>query len=139
MAANNNKNFTNPFEKLFTGLGNFPTDSWNRNIAALNAANKIFFEYFQTVSKRNQQIAQEAFEDYTNAWRDLLTNKSPELHVSKHVDLAKQAFEKSVANCGELGEILNKSNREAMEILTRRTAEILDETKEQLKNLKKAA
>jgi phasin family protein len=104
-------------------------ETYARNVESLRALNKLMVESFQTISKRQQEITQDLFEDYTGAVRSLLGAHTPEQRANKQVDVLKNAFEKSIANAGELAEIYAKSSREAIEIFTRRTTDMLEEAK----------
>ena len=48
--------------------------------------------------------------------------------------IAKQVFEKSLANARELTELVTKANAEAFDVITKRVSESLDELREQAKN-----
>lgn len=124
----------NFFEKLsnsfnFYGMNN---DSYRKNLEAVTAANQLFLEYFQALHKRHQQITQEAFADFSKSFRDLVQSPANQ-KLTNGAEIYKHAFEKAIANAGELAEVYAKSSREAVEIFTKRANEIIDEVKEQIK------
>lgn len=124
------------FEKIshnfnFYSLNN---DSYRKNVEALTAAQQLFMEYFQAIHKRHQQITQEAFADFSKAFRDLMQSPANQ-KLANGADVYKIAFERSVANAGELAEMYAKSSREAVEIFTKRANEIIDEVKDQIKKV----
>jgi phasin family protein len=124
----------NFFEKLsnsfsFYGINN---DSYRKNLEAVTAANQLFLEYFQALHKRHQQITQEAFADFSKSFRDLVQSPANQ-KLANGAEIYKHAFEKAIANAGELAEVYARSSREAVEIFTKRANEIIDEVKDQIK------
>jgi phasin family protein len=59
--------------------------------------------------------------------RDLAVPGSPKETIAKQAEFIKKAFEAAVANARELAEIAEKSNKEAFDIIRRRTSETLEE------------
>ena len=116
---------------------NFDTEalleSQRKNIEAVTKANQVAFEGAQAVSQRQVEILQKAWDESTSAVKTLSATGKPEEQMVKQTELAKQAFEQSLANLRELTEIGAKSNSEAVEVITKRVAEGLDELKSEIK------
>ena len=125
--------------KLFSGLTfpGFDVDtiiaSQRKNIEALTQANQLAVEGVQAITRRQVEIARQAFEEASAAMRDLVQPSAPEERVAKNAELAKQAFEKGVANARELTDLATKAQSEAFAVITRRVTEGFDEMREQTK------
>jgi len=140
-------NFTMPgvdMAKLFGNLSapgidmNSLMSSQRRNLEALSAANKLAYEGMQAVFKRQAEIMRQALEESAAVTRELSTNSSsPQDKVAKQTDYAKAAFEKTIANARELSEIVAKANGEAVDLLNKRFAAMLDEFKDAVAKGKK--
>ena len=121
--------------KVFAGL-NFPSldveslmTSQRKNIEALTHANQLAVESVQAVTKRQVEIARQAFDEASAALRDFAQPSAPEERIAKHAELAKTSFEKAVACSKELTELVAKAQSEAFDILSKRVTESLDELK----------
>ena len=120
----------NSFAKLFQVPGfdvNTVVDIQRRNVEALTAANQTVVQGLQTVAQRQGEIARQSVKQF----QDLLSVKPasvPETLV-KQIDLTKTAYEKTVADARELGDIVAKVGTEAADILSRRVLASLDEVK----------
>jgi phasin family protein len=126
--------------KAFAGFNFPPIDAESmlatqrKNLEAFTQANQLAVEGAQAVTRRQVEIAREAFEGASAALKDLVAPSAPEDRIAKNAELAKQVFEKSLANCRELTELVAKANAEAFEIITKRFTESLDELREQAKS-----
>jgi phasin family protein len=126
--------------KAFAGF-NFPSidaesvmASQRKNLEAFTQANQLAVEGVQAVTRRQVEIAREAFEGASAAMKDLVQPSAPEDRIAKNAELAKSMFEKGLANCRELTELVTKANAEAFDVITKRFSESLDELREQAKN-----
>jgi len=125
--------------KAFAGL-NFPSldvesmmTSQRKNIEALTHANQLAVESVQAVTKRQVEIARQAFDEASAALRDFAQPSPPEERIAKNAELAKTSFEKAVAGARELTELVTKAQTEAFDIISKRVTESLDEIKAQAK------
>jgi phasin family protein len=100
-----------------------------RNIEAVTAANQTIVQGLQTVAQRQGEIARQSVKHV----QDLLSVKPSSASVTetlvKQIDLTKTAYEKTVADARELGDIIVKVGSEAGDILSRRVVASLDEVK----------
>ncbi len=126
--------------KLFAGLTipGFDVDtmiaSQRKNIEALTQANQLAVEGVQAVTRRQVEIARQAFDEASAAMREMVQPSAPEVRVAKNAEIAKQAFEKGVANALELTDLVTKAQSEAFAVITKRVTEGLDELREQAKS-----
>lgn len=135
--ADFNKSFAE-YGKLFGNgkLPGFDVDamlaSQRKNIEALTAANQVALEGVQTIAKRQAEFARKAAEELSLVTKELTTAGTPEDKVARHVALAKDAFETAVANLRELSTIAQKANTEAIDLISKRVVENIEEVKSAL-------
>ncbi len=110
-------------------------DSQRKNIEAFSAANRIAFEGAQAVTQRQVEILRQLMEESAAVVKQLTAAGKPEDKLAEQAELLKHTYEQSVANFRELAEMGAKSNGEAVEVLSRRVTEGLDELKSALKNV----
>jgi phasin family protein len=104
-----------------------------KNLEAFTQANQLAVEGVQAVTRRQVEIAREAFEGASAAMREFAQPSAPEDRIAKHAELAKQAFEKGLANAREIAELFTKANVEAFDVISKRVSESLNEICEQAK------
>ncbi|MFN3233288.1 MAG: phasin family protein [Alphaproteobacteria bacterium] len=129
---------TNPFNEMFESftksMGQFqPTSmpsvdmdsimkSGQANMDAVTEAGRIAVEGMQTLASRQQEMLTEAFTDFQESAKGITSGDASEM-MSKPVEVARERFEKSVANFRELAEIAGKSQTEAWSVIGRRWQE----------------
>src|SRR5262249_24573880 len=104
--------------------------SQRRNIDALTQANKLAFEGFQALVKRQGEIIRQSVEESATVAREFAEAGTPQDKAIRQTELTKDAFERALANARELSEIIAKSNHEAFDLLNRRFVQLLDEIKD---------
>jgi phasin family protein len=87
-----------------------------KNIEALAEANRIAFEGWQNLVRRQSEILQDSMR---RAVEDA-KNQNP---LRNGADLARSAFETALANMRELAEMAAKSQRDAFEVIRKRVEE----------------
>ncbi|MCF4164849.1 TIGR01841 family phasin [Zavarzinia compransoris] len=100
--------------------------SSRKNIEALTQANRIAFEGFQAVAKRQVEIMRETMTEAASVLRSMTTSPS-EAKVAPEV--LKKAFEAALANMRELAEMTSKANSEAFDVIQKRVTESIEEVK----------
>ena len=106
--------------------------SQRKNIEALTQANKLAFEGFQALFKRQVEIARQSIEESATVARQLVEAGTPQEKAVRQTELTKDAFEQALANSRELSEIVAKSNGEAFDLLNKRFFQVLDELKDNI-------
>ncbi len=101
-----------------------------RNIEAMSAANRIALEGAQAVAKRHMEIMQQTMTELTETLRAMASAGAPQEKAARQAELLKAAYERAVANTRELGDLIQRSNGEALGTLNRRVAEAMDEVKQ---------
>jgi len=103
-------------------------DRERRNIEALAEANRIAFEGWQRLLRRQAEILQEMM-------KEVVANAGQQDAIKKRADLAKEGFEKALANMRELAEMATKSQKEAFDVVRKR----IEENVEGIRNFGKKA
>ncbi len=68
-------------------------------------------------------------EETGRAMKDMMTVSSPEEKAARQTELAKEAFQRAIANMRELAEMVSKSQTDAFDVINKRVADSLDEIK----------
>jgi phasin family protein len=100
-----------------------------RNLEALSEANRVALEGAQAVARRHMEIMQATMTGLSTTLKDMSVTDTPAERVTKQTDLLKQAYENAVMNTRELGDLIQKSNSEAMSKLNHRFSEAMSEMK----------
>ncbi len=100
-----------------------------RNIEALTAANKVAMEGAQAFARRQAEIVQQSVAELTEAMKSFAGVEAPQEKAAKQAELLKSAYERGVANLRELGDLISRSNTEAVEVLNHRFTQAMDEVK----------
>jgi phasin family protein len=100
-----------------------------RNLEALSEANRVALEGAQAVARRHMEIMQSTMTTLAETMKDLTETDTPSARAAKQTDLLKQAYENAVSNTRELGDLIQRSNTEAMGKLNSRFSEAMTEMK----------
>jgi phasin family protein len=104
-------------------------DAQRKNLEALTQANRLAVEGMQAVAKRQAEILAQAMSEGQKAAAELRGSSGPRELTAKQAELAKEAFEKAIANMRELADMVSKSNNEAFTAINQRVVASLDELK----------
>ena len=91
-------------------------DRERKNIEAVAKANRIAFEGWQRLVRRQAEMLQETM-------KKVIADAGHEGAKKKRADLAKEGFEKALANMRELAEITTQSQKEAFDVVRKRVEE----------------
>jgi len=100
-----------------------------RNLEALSEANRVALEGAQAVARRHMEIMQNTMNGLNDTIKELAVSDTPATRGAKQADLLKQAYENAVSNTRELGDLIQKSNTEALQKLNNRFSEAMTEMK----------
>jgi phasin family protein len=106
--------------------------SQKKNIEAVTKAMQATSEGAGAVARRQAEILRSALEQATAMIHEITVLGSPKETVAKQAEFIKKAYETAVANARELAEMIEKSNKEAFEVVKRRTSESLDEIRKSI-------
>jgi phasin family protein len=110
-----------------------------KNIEAMTALNQAAFESMQSIAHRQAELARQTWEDTSNFVNAIMSAPTPEEKVVRQAEASKAAVEKCMANAREIGETVAKCNYQAMETVSNRLSESLEELRGMIKNTKAAA
>lgn len=135
-AMNQAKTAAEDFTKMFSDL-RLPAmpgaealmNAHRRNLEAFSAAYRISLEGTQALGRRNMEIYQQSMAEMTDILRAFTTLESPQERAARQTELLKSAYERAVANMREVGELIQRANGEAVEMLNKRFTEAMDEVK----------
>ncbi len=94
-------------------------DRERKNIEALAEANRIAFEGWQALVRRQSEILQEAM-------KQAVADARQEDAVKKRADLARERFESALSNMRELAEMATRSQKEAFDVVRKRVEENIE-------------
>jgi phasin family protein len=75
------------------------------------------------------EIMQSSMAELTEGMKSLAGTEAPQAKAAKQAELLKLAYEHSVANMKELGDLIQRANAEALGLLHARFVEAMDEVK----------
>jgi phasin family protein len=100
-----------------------------RNIEALTQANQLAVEGVHAFAKRQIEMTQQAFEDVSTHWREMVQPSSTEDRIVKQTEFTKKMIDKGLTHGREVAALAAKTGTEAGEVLQKRATEGLDEMK----------
>jgi phasin family protein len=98
---------------------------------AMTEAQQLCMEGFQTIAQRQAEIISELMQDQSAVAREMMAEGTPEEKIARGAEMTRRAYEKTAQGMREMGDILNKSSREAGDIIHRRVASTLNEIRDQ--------
>lgn len=141
----NHENFTETLANQLKGCGLPGLDveavvaGQRRNVVALANASRAAFEGAQAVAKRQSEILRETMIQTSKSVETLAQAGSPSEVVAKQAELAKGAFEKALGNMRELAEMVTKAQQGAIDTMSGRISQSLDEVKDMALKMKEAS
>jgi phasin family protein len=123
------------FNKYFVNgkMPSFDLDSvfalQRKNVEAFTAANQVAFDGVKAVAQRQAELARKAFEEFGKVAKEMTAAGTPEDKFAKQADLAKAAFEDALVNIRETVDTLQKSQSEAVDVISKRVVANIDELK----------
>jgi phasin family protein len=105
-----------------------------KNMEAIAAAGKVQVEGMQSLAQRQVEMAQQSFDDFSGALKDLASVSSAQELTGKQAEMVKSAIENTLANIRELAESAAKSNSEAFQVINQRIQEGIAELKAMVKS-----
>ncbi len=100
-----------------------------KNMEALTQANRVAMEGAQAIAKRNMEIMQQTMAELSQTVQAMTSAEAPQAKAAKQTDLVKATYERAVANMQEIGDLIQRSNSEALGLINSRFAEGMEELK----------
>lgn len=98
-----------------------------KNIEALNLANKTAVEGWQAFAQKQVELWQSAVEETGEFAQDVVATQEPKDKFQKQAAFAKAAFENGLSNAREAQALASKTANQTVDIVSKRWAEGLDE------------
>jgi phasin family protein len=100
-----------------------------RNMEVLSNANRLALEGAQAVARRHMEIMQQTMTELSEHVRELSVTETPQAKAARQAELVKKSYERAVANIRDLSDLIQRSNAEALHVLSDRFKEAMDEIK----------
>ena len=141
--------FTNPFfgADFAKNLGDFKFPGFNfeallaaqrRNIEAITAVNQAAIEGVQALARRQADLVRQSVEEATGVVNAIISSPTPEEKVIRQAEASKAAVDRCLANARDVTETLTKCNAQALEVVSTRLNEGLEELRGIIKTSKAA-
>jgi len=126
----------NPFGDLTRMLEQFKVpgidmtsivEARRRDIEALVEVNKAAYEGMQALARKQTEMLTQAMQDLKDTAANVAGGGAKMPDPAKQVEVARDAFQKVVADMTELAEIARKSQVEVVATITRRATENMQE------------
>jgi len=75
------------------------------------------------------EIMQQTMTEFSENARELNAAETPQAKAARQAELVKKSYERALANIKDLSDLIQRSNAEALHVLSDRFKEALDEVK----------
>jgi phasin family protein len=116
-----NSDPNNPFAELLA--------THKKNLEALTQANQIALSGLQAVASRQMEFVQKALAEAASIAQQSGQPQNLSEAVTRQAEMTRQAFDQSIAQMRQLSDMLQKSGREAVDVVNQRIAQSLAELK----------
>jgi len=98
-----------------------------KNIEAMNMANKAAVDGWQAFAKKQVELWQAAVEDTGALAQDVAAAKEPADKIAKQAAFAKSSIEAGISNAREAQELAAKATNKTVDIVSKRWVESVEE------------
>jgi hypothetical protein len=98
-----------------------------RNIEAFSALGQAAFESMQALGRRQAEMVRETMQETANMMNSVMSSPSAEDKVIRQAEVSKAVVDKCIASARDISETLSKSNTQAMETVSNRLSESIEE------------
>ena len=110
-----------------------------KNLEAFAAVNQAAFETIQSLARRQAEWVRQSMEETAGLTNAMMSAENPEDKVIRQAEISKAAVDKCIANAREVAETVARSNNQAIETVSQRLSESLNEFRDIVKSNGKAA
>jgi len=110
-----------------------------RNIEAITAVNQAAFESIQALARRQADLLRQNMEEASSLISAVMNCPTPQEKVIRQAEASKVAVEKCIATARDITETLSKCNSQAMETVTARLSQSIEELRGMMKPNQEAA
>ncbi len=105
-----------------------------KNLQAIASANQTAMEGMQAVLRRQSEIMRQGMQESSQMMNEVLASATPEEKVAKQAEMTKSVLDRAIGNAKELAEMMTKSNYDALEVISHRMGESLEELRGMMKS-----
>ena len=105
-----------------------------KNIEALTSANQLAFENLQTFARRQAELVRQHFETTASIVQGVMGAQTADEKITKQTEATKAALERNLMNLRELTDMMTKNQYPALEVVSKRMTEGLDEIQTLIKS-----
>jgi len=98
-----------------------------KNIEAMNMANKAAVDGWQAFAKKQAELWQAAVEDTGALAQDVAAAKEPADKIAKQAAFAKSSIEAGISNAREAQELAAKATNKTVDVVSKRWVESVEE------------
>jgi phasin family protein len=98
-----------------------------KNVEAMTALNQAAFDNFQAMMTRQAEMVRQSFDDASRIASSMMAAQNPQDKVMMQAEASKAAMEKCMANAREVTEAMSRYNTQAIETVSSRMRESLEE------------
>ena len=100
-----------------------------KSIESLTSASQTAFEAFQSLSRRQAELARQNFEATTGVVQSILSAPTPEEKLAKQTEAAKATLDRSVSNLKEITDTITKNQYQTIELVSHAFTQSLEDFK----------
>ena len=104
-------------------------ESRRKDMEALVEANKATYDAMQALARKQTEILSQAMQRIQDSAKAMAVGGAGATAPAKQTELARDAYQKALADMKELAEMARKSQVDAMAIITQRATQSLEEMK----------
>jgi phasin family protein len=112
---------------------------YRRNLEACVAVNQAALETSQTLWRRQADLVRQGFEEATGLINAIVSSSTPEEKVIRQAEASKAAVDKYLATARDFADTVNKYHSKALDTVSTRVNESVEELRGIIKNGKAAA
>jgi phasin family protein len=100
-----------------------------KDIDAITEANKIAYEGMQALVQKQTEILSKSMQEIQAATQQMTTSGNPAEVMAKQGEFVQQGLQAALNNMRELAEMAQKSQAEALAVITKRAEQSIEEAK----------
>ena len=104
-----------------------------RNIEAYTAVNQAAMEGWQALLRRQSDIMRQSLEDCSSLVSAVMASPTPHEKMIKQAEASKVMVDKAIANTRDLADTMTKANQRAMDTVSTRLSESIEELRGMMK------
>ncbi|WP_458766615.1 phasin family protein [Cupriavidus basilensis] len=104
-----------------------------KDIEAITEANKVAYEGMQALVQKQTEILSKTMQEIQSAAQKMTTGGNPAEAMANQGEFVQQGLQKAFNNMRELAEMAQKSQAEALAVITKRAEQNIEEAKNLMK------